>query len=125
LNGENFVAYANNDLAGVNALSLQLDGRPQQITDARGNTLLVRNDNQELVIGLIALGLVMGVGVFMVRSWQQPTAVAQTAPDSQHLLQAIAELDDKFEAGELDEKAYTQERENLKEALRAIWPQTV
>lgn len=121
LPGGSYLAYVNSGLAGSDALSLELNGRAEQLVDAQGNAVLVRDESQELIVGMAALGLTLLAGVFFVRQWQQPTAVADNNNDKQALLQAIADLDDEFEAGELDEAAYAQEREQLKEELRAIW----
>ncbi len=115
-----YLTYVNNSLTEGDALSLELDGRARQLIDTQGNALLVRNDNQEMIIGLIAFGLALVAGVFLVRHWQGTTAVAGYT-EKEELLQAIADLDNEFEAGEIDQDEYTQERQQLKEELKAIW----
>ena len=133
--GGSFVSYVNPDLAGADALSLTLDGRPSQIVDAQGNPLTVRNQTNELIIGGVGLLAVLIVGFYFVQRWRMAPAPAEAtlsvppaAPqarrqdnDAQALLQAIAELDDAYDAGELDEAKYQQQRHDLKARLTAVW----
>lgn len=135
-----FVSYINSSLAEADAVSLTLDGRPTQILDAQGNALAVRSETNELIIGGVALAAMLAVGFFLVQRWrtypetEMETAVGPrvttTAPpqtavrrrdDKTTLLQAIADLDDAYEAGELDEAEYQQQRQALKERLTAVW----
>lgn len=141
-----FVSYVNTNLAGATAVSLTLDGRPSQILDSQGNALPVRNETNELIVGGVALAAMLVVGFFLVQRWRaypevgtypemETTAatvpqVKTTAPsrtavrrrdDKTTLLQAIADLDDAYEAGELDEAAYQQQRQALKDRLTAVW----
>lgn len=115
-----FTAYMNNSLAGAEALLVELDGRPTQLADTQGNAMLVRNDTQELIIGLVALGLAGALAVVMVRHWRADTAV--TTSDTDALLQAIATLDDAHAAGQISDSKYHQQRSQLKQELAAIWP---
>lgn len=135
-----FVSYVNTNLAGADAVSLTLDGRPTQITDTQGNALPVRNQTNELIVGGVALAAMLAVGFFLVQRWRtypeaetavagvprpMPTAQPRTAvrrrDDKTELLQAIADLDDAYEAGELDEVEYQQQRQGLKNKLTAVW----
>lgn len=136
--GGSFISYINSNLAQADAISLTLDGRPTQIVDAEGNALPVRNQTTELIIGGVALAGMLAVGFFFVQRWRTAPA-AQTAgtrvstvstaqPKAKRraanktaLLEAIAELDDAFEAGELDETLYQQQRQELKKQLTAVW----
>lgn len=136
-----FVSYINTELANTDALNMTLDGRPTQIRDALGNTLPARNETSELIVGGVALAAMLAVGFFLVQRWRT-TPVAQTdsvaipqarvtAPprqanqvrddDKMALLQAIADLDDTYEAGNLDEAEYQQQRRELKNRLTTIW----
>lgn len=135
------LSYTNTDLVGADALNLTLDGRPTQITDAAGNTLSARNQTSELIIGGVALAAMLAVGFFLVQRWRtfpavQTDSVAVAVPraagpprrasqprqdDKTALLHAIADLDDAFEAGELDEAEYHQQRQDLKAQLTAVW----
>ena len=124
-----FEGYINSQLTNADVLSLTLDGRPAQIIDAQGNPIAARNQNSELFIGGIGLTLALAVGFFFAQRWrtEQPQMavvangrVAQNK-DVQVMLQAIANLDDAYEAGELDETAYQQQRQELKIQLAAVW----
>lgn len=77
----------------------------------------------DVAIGLGVLGLTLvAVGLWWVRPWQRPAA--QTVSDEgptpagsaqvPAILQQIADLDEAYEAGELDERAYHRRREALK-----------
>lgn len=136
-----FVSYVNTSLAGADAISLTLDGRPTQILDGQGNALPMRNQTNELIVGGVALAAMLAVGFFLVQRWRTypevetaaagaPRSVTTTAPqrtavrrrdDKTTLLQAIADLDDAYEAGELDEAEYQQQRQALKDRLTAVW----
>ncbi|HUM71636.1 MAG TPA: hypothetical protein PLK31_22645, partial [Chloroflexota bacterium] len=115
-----FVAYSNNNLAGAEALLVELNGRPSQLSDTQGNTMLVRDDSQELIIGLVALGAVGALAMVLMKKWREDTAVA--AADPQSLLQAIVALDDAYAAGQISETKYHRQREQLKQKLIAVWP---
>jgi hypothetical protein len=78
-----------------------------------------------LVIGLAALGAgLLTVGLLWYRRAQ---ADAETGPSSEsrqapikrdHLLRQMAELDDAFEAGEIDSSSYEKQRARLKDQVR-------
>ncbi|WP_420628683.1 c-type cytochrome [Candidatus Leptofilum sp.] len=137
--GGSFVSYVNNDLANADAISLTLDGRPSQIFDAQGNALPVRNETNELIVGGAALAGMLAVGFFLVQRWRtapvgqgsagsvsQPAAapprpVSANRSQKHDLLEAIADLDDAYDAGELDEAAYQTQRQALKSRLTAVW----
>ena len=117
LDSGTFLNYVHSGLTAGNALTLELNGRPRLVLDAEGNNTLVRDTNQELLIGGIGLLLVVGTAVFFLRQWQQP-ATLDTRDD---LLQAIAALDDAYEAGSVSEGRYQHQRAELKGRLVALW----
>lgn len=136
--GGSFVGYINDNIAQSNALSLTLNGRPTQVVDAQGNPLPVRNQNNELIVGGAVLAIMLGIGFYFVQRWRTEPAYAGVAaarpsqlpqvrsydPQEQNvtaLLQTLADLDDAFEAGELEEKDYQQQRQALKRQLTAVW----
>jgi len=149
--GGTFISYINSSLVGAEALSIELDGRPRELFDSQGNTVAVRNDSQELIVGLSVLGLALIAGVFLVRKWQTggETSVLPVLPvlsilpvlpvlseaevseaevavadsETQDLLKTIAELDDAYKDGRISESDYAQQREQLKADLIAVWPQ--
>lgn len=136
-----FLSYTNTNLAGASSINLTLDGRPTQIMDVQGNVLPVRNETNELIVGGLALAGMVAVAFFLVQRWRVTPAgqtsagtlvPVATAPAPQRtnrgnaakkhaLLEAIADLDDAFESGEMDEGDYKSQRQALKSQLTAVW----
>jgi mono/diheme cytochrome c family protein len=117
---------------------LSLSGRPT--VGADGQPMAARDQTVELLLGGAALLLVVAaVAFFWQRQQQAKTAVAEEDYDSDYdsdedsdeeedgdfdpadLLQAIADLDASYEAGEISEKLYKRQRMALKEALKAAY----
>lgn len=139
--GGSFISYTYAGLPEADALNLTLEGKPTQVVDAQGNALPARNQTNELIIGGMALAAMLAVGFFMVQRWRttpvaeaelvaMPQVRAATLPRKASqgpnqgktaLLQAIAELDDAYDAGELEEDEYQQQRQDLKTRLTAVW----
>jgi hypothetical protein len=72
-----------------------------------------------LAIGLGALVLALaGIGFWLYR---RPRAKAAAARSKDDLLEAIAELDDAYAAGDMPEAEYQKERELLKRELLRVW----
>ncbi len=121
----NFLTYERPGLVAGDAVSFTLAGKPEQRAgvDANGNSAVVRDDAVELILGGLALLVVVVAGLFLVRSWTE-TADSTTldAEDTQIYLQAIANLDDAYAAGQIDSEKYTQQRAELLADLAAIWP---
>ncbi|MCP4418119.1 MAG: hypothetical protein GY805_15965 [Chloroflexi bacterium] len=130
-----YLGYINNSIVQADVLSLTLNGRPTQIVDTQGNPLPVRNRTNELIIGGVVLAMMLGVGLFFVQRWRAEPSPAHAATnvsipaqkakhqdgELEKLLQSIADLDDVYEAGELDEADYRQQRQDLKSQLTAVW----
>ncbi|MBZ0304613.1 MAG: c-type cytochrome [Anaerolineae bacterium] len=81
-------------------------------------------ENVTLILGLGVL-LILAGGMFMFYDLQKTRLAAQQASGSRPIpttrkaiIAQIAELDAAYEAGEIDEKSYESEREELKAALR-------
>lgn len=117
IEGGSFLSYARPGLAAGDSFSFELSGRPRATTTTTGTAGLVRDQNQELIIGGVALVAVAAAAVYLVRSWQH----VEAPPDRLELLQAIADLDDAYEQGEIEPAAYKEERQALKEELMALW----
>lgn len=63
--------------------------------------------------------LVLGVAVWLIlRARPRSRSLPPVPEEAQPIIAAIAELDHRFAAGEMQEAAFRQERERLKEALR-------
>ena len=112
--------YAGASVSAGTPLRLTLAGQPTQILNTSGNPILVRDDNQEIIIGTLALVLAAIGGVLLMRRWQNAPALT-SQPDVDGLLDALADLDDAYEAGEIPAGRYERQRERLKERLRDAW----
>ncbi len=78
------------------------------------------------VVLIVASGLVVGIRVKPEQA-NDPPAPAELAPEDERkyaaIIQAMAELDDRYAAGDLDEKSYRSRRDGLKDrALRLRQP---
>ncbi len=118
LPGGTYVSYTHTPLTAGEALTLVLNGRPQVITDASGNTITTRNQTNELIIGSAALLITLAASAFTIRTWQNPTL-----PDNpEALLQTLAQLDNEYEAHQISPRQYQRQREHLKAKLINLWP---
>ncbi len=105
------------NIAADEQVTMTLEGRPRSNSAAAGTVI---GDNAlEMVIGVAVAGVVIGGAAFMVRRWRNETE--DVYPSREELLQEIADLDDAFEAGEVDENEYHSQREELKAELMTIW----
>ena len=117
LPGGTYASYTHPPLTAGEALTLMLDGRPSLITDAAGNTIATRNQTNELIIGSIGLLIAIVGATYTIRTWQNPAL-----PNDRHaLLQALAQLDDAYEAHQITPHQYQRQREQIKAKLIAIW----
>lgn len=110
LDNQTYLVYGGGPLAAGSSLTL---------TVAASQSFPV-----ELVVGAGSLGAVLiGVGVWW---WRRRVAVpvvslaADTEARRQELLQAIADLDDAYEAGKVDNATYEKRRANMKRELVAL-----
>ena len=123
LPGGAYTSYTHTPATAGEALTLQLNGRPRLITDAAGNVIATRNQTAELIIGSIALLITLVVATYTIRTWQNPKAALPD--DRQALLQALARLDDAYEANRIRPGQYERQRKQLKAKLMAMWPNDV
>ena len=137
--GGTFLSYAQQNLPADSTLNLVLDGTPQQVsgTTGSGTVATPRNQTTELIIGGVALLLIGAGAVVFVRSRttrdedeyedeevyedEMEDVAAGNGRTADELIQMIAELDEAFDNGELDEAAYHEQRDQLKAELRSIW----
>lgn len=118
--GGEILSYLNPDMAGADALNLTLDGRPRQIAAGeQGGSFLVRDNQTELIVGVVSLLIILAIAAWFIHKWRNP---APQLLDSDALVYAIAELDDTYDAGEIGESEYQQKRNSLKAELEGIWP---
>jgi len=130
--GETFLNYSGPGVPAGETITVVLEGRPRVVTDDSGAAVATRDQTTELLIGGAALLLAAVGGVFLWRAWQkrsseeedweepEETTVVDPA-DADELLKAIADLDEAFETGSIDETAYQAQRAELKRRLAAIW----
>ncbi len=131
LSGEPFLTFSRTGLNAGETLQLPLSGRPRPL-----NVAPIAADQTTQQLASLGLLLIVAAGsayyVYTTRQRQQlslePAGEGPAlSPDGQEdgrrttLLQAIAALDQAYEQGELDEGAYQQRRQQLKEQLMSIW----
>ncbi len=108
--------YAQLDLAANSEIVLSLEGEPSLAGGQ--STSLLRNNATELAIGLGVSAGVIGIAALLIRRWRQEPGIPYSREE---LLQELADLDDAYEAGEIEEVDYHQERELIKADLLSIW----
>jgi hypothetical protein len=111
------LSYTAGPLATGEALSFTLFAQPEAtmpstLTGSPSN----RNTAWESSIGLVALAVAVAVVYWLWRSPAPGTLPSQARP----LVEAIAVLDEDFEAGRLNEGEYRKKRKSLKQQLRAL-----
>jgi mono/diheme cytochrome c family protein len=103
--------YAAGAIPAGAALELDLSGRPSAAASAAEP-----NRWTNVIVGLGVLG---GLLIIAGLWWFRPSAAkGRSEAETDRLLGEIAELDDAFAAGKMDEPAYRARREELKRALR-------
>lgn len=125
--GNTYLNLVGTDFAADDNLEVTLDNLPLAQTVSTAAT----NSSTTLIIGL-ALGVILIVGsvVYALTRQKRPPhspapAVARASDadlqaEKDRLIQSIAALDDAFDASELEEQDYHQQREKLKEALLTV-----
>jgi mono/diheme cytochrome c family protein len=121
-------------LPGANAgetVTFTLSGRPTITSDSNAAPPITF-DLRSALIGILALGLAVALAAYWwTGGSSEPTPAPATTPKPSkrarsqtarrdELLDAIAALDDTYEAGNYDEIKYREERERLKTELRKI-----
>ena len=117
------LSYTAGPLAAGEALSFTLAAGPGSLPAAPGGVApvpnaaaSVRNSGAEIALGLAALAGGVVTSYLVLRSPVPGAPPEQARP----LVDSIAALDTRFEAGELAEAAYHQERAALKTELRSL-----
>jgi mono/diheme cytochrome c family protein len=146
MNGEAFQTYTQAGLPAGSALQIGLDGRPQVVPPAGGSAIQIGDTTTEqILVGAGILLLVVGGGLYYVSLQRQrsfeaeldaeeaasaaavhapavnPVAQTPAGGEREQLLQAIAQLDQRYAAGEVDEASYQEQREALIGQVAAIW----
>ncbi|MBE2220792.1 MAG: c-type cytochrome [Anaerolineae bacterium] len=125
--GGSFSSYAQADIVAGSELIFELNGRPEMITDMAGNAIpSPANSTNELIVGGAVLLIVVVTGLFIVtRRDSEPDDEEELEIEQEEidrLLLAVVDLDDGYEAGNVEEAAYQEQRQKLISQLAAIWP---
>jgi hypothetical protein len=110
------LSYTAGPLAAGEALAFALVAGPGSLPAAPGGVAPVRNAAAEMAVGLAALAAGVVTSYLVLRSPVPGAPPAQAQP----LVDSIAALDARFEAGELAEAAYHQQRASLKAELCSL-----
>ena len=110
------LSYTAGPLAAGEALAFTLVAEPGSLPSALGGVAPVSNSAAEIALGLAALAAGLVTSCLVLRS---PVPAAPPA-QARSLVGSIAALDARFEAGELAEVAYHQQRASLKAQLRSL-----
>jgi hypothetical protein len=108
--------YGQSNLPAGSDLTLTLEGKPRQVSTSSGN--VIQDNATELLVGIAAAVVVVVVAAVMIPRWRQEPAETLDRDD---LIQAIAGLDDEYEAGDIGEEEYHRQREQMMAELRATW----
>ena len=119
--GEQFQNFSQGALAPGDTFAFEVSGQPGSSATGGGampgGAASALTDTSGLAVGLGALALaLLGIGFWLYR--RQPRALGGTREE---LLQALAELDDDYAAGEVAEAEYRRERQQLKDELKRQW----
>ena len=115
-----FLSYARPGLEAGEALSFELDGKPGRTESASVGSTLDGDSTTGLIIGATVFLLVVVGAVVTVQSWRSKVPNEDTG-EIEDLLQVVANLDDAYEAGAIDEAQYQKQREKLMNELADLW----
>ena len=117
LQGQSFQNFSAGALTPGQALDLQVSGKAGTGSTSPGGVL--NNPAGPIAIGAGGLALaLLSIGLWLYR---RPRALAQSARTKEDLLEALAELDDAYAAGEVAAADYQKERGSLKSKLMKVW----
>ncbi len=110
--------YQHPPLEAGESLVYTLTGFPIIVTDAQGQQAVVRDEQTELLVGVLVL-LFTAVGViFTGYRWTQSQPPAN---EQDVLIQTLAALDEAYAAQEIRKSGYERQRRETKDRLLAIW----
>jgi hypothetical protein len=110
------LSYAAGPLAAGESLAFDLIAGAEPVPAAEAGGLATRNSAVETGIGVVALALAV-VATYLM--WRKPSP-GPVPERARPLVEAIAALDARFEAGQLDEDRYHEERDALKRQVYAL-----
>jgi len=113
--GNLYVFVSDKPLAAGESFEFELRGQPL-------GAPVPGSDARAIGFGLIAFGLAIGLAyVVLSRARAHRPAPASIPQRRKLLMRQIADLDDKFALGEVEEETYRRQRERLKTELIEIW----
>lgn len=124
LQGQDYDLYAVSDLAAGESLLLRLVPQAESAAPAATAAGPAVKDNQAL-LGILGAILAVAAAVAAVayslagRRGRGPAPAA--ASPARQLLAELADLEDAFEAGRVDEETYRRERAARQEAIKSLW----
>jgi hypothetical protein len=121
---ETVVNYIQEGMPAGVPLNFTLEGEPERVNAPAGAPgAVVRDENQELMLGALAMGLGIAAAIFFVQRARMAPARANLTPaeEREELLLDIADLDDEYAAGDIGAGEYQRERQRLKARLLDIW----
>ncbi len=135
--GTSFLSYAHAPYSAGDSLAIKLTGEPSADVTNSGSVSTPISDTNQLVIGGAVLLIVIIVAAVIFQNWRtQPDDYAYDDDDEEYeeyeeedeedddvaqLLQAIADLDDAHERGDINDNDYASQREQLKTELKSLW----
>lgn len=110
--------YQHPALEAGETLAYTLTGFPVIVLDTQGQQAIERDEQMELIIGLVAF-LTTAVGViFTGYRWTQSDPPTN---EQDILIETLAALDEAYAAQTIRKSSYDRQRRELKERLLAIW----
>jgi len=115
-----FLTYAHPGLQAGEALSFKLNGRLNRVDAASSSSSVGGDTASGLIIGASVFLLVAVGAAFTIRSWRMPAPAVEDV-ETERLLRVVADLDDAFEDGSIDETQYHEQRDKLMRELAESW----
>ncbi len=115
LQGETFMAFSAE--SPLTTLALAFEGQSRfTIAPATGNRVPIRNEQQELIIGGIALAFIIAACAYLITIWQKAEP-----EDPSILLAEIAALDNAYTAKQIKKRTYEEKRRELMTRSRDLF----
>jgi mono/diheme cytochrome c family protein len=119
--GGRFHTYTRAGLPANAPFAITLSGQPTAISSGSAPIATAGPNWRNILIGILSLALVASIIAYWWTGQMEKTETVKAGGNpAETLLDAIARLDDEFEAGKLDEAKYQARREKLKAELRRV-----
>lgn len=116
MNGKRYQTFTGQNLASRRLISLRISGLPT--IENKGISAI-----GVLIIGLAvaASALIVGLPIYVWRRWPGGDITLPSYADRERLIADLAELDDRFDDGEIGEEEYQAERAARHRRLLELW----